>query len=60
MVEARGFMFVEIVRLFEGRQIDAAGYLEEDIPGALVVNELLTPSHASLDYAVLARKQRTA
>lgn len=60
MVKARGFMFVEIERLFVGRQIEAAKYLEEDIPGALAVNQLLTPLHASLDYAVLARKQRSA
>ncbi len=60
MVEARGFMFVEIARLFEGRPVDVADYLQDDIPGALVVNELLAPSHASLDYAILARKPVTA
>ncbi|TAN09757.1 MAG: methyltransferase domain-containing protein [Chitinophagaceae bacterium] len=60
MVEARGFMFVEIARLFEGRPVDVADYLQDDIPGALVVNELLAPSHASLDYAILARKPAAA
>jgi len=60
MVEARGFMFAEIRRLFEGRPVDAAAYLQDDIPGAHAVNELLAPSHASLDYAILARKPDAA
>lgn len=56
LVEARGFVDVRIERLTVARETNAPTPLGSDIPGATTINRLITPLHAALDYAVIARR----
>ena len=56
LVEARGFVDVRVERLTLARETGAPAPLGDDIPGATTMNRLITPLHAALDYAVIARR----
>lgn len=56
IVEARGFADARIERWTVGRPSPAPPLLGPEMPGAASVNVLLGQLHASLDYAIIARR----
>lgn len=60
MINSRGFVQSDIVRLFEARPVTALEAVPADMAGAATINALAEPSRASLDYAIVARKSVSA
>ncbi|MDI9238731.1 methyltransferase domain-containing protein [Lysobacter sp. LF1] len=60
MVNSRGFVQSDIVRLFEARTPTALEAVPAEMAGAATINALAEPTRASLDYAIVARKSVSA
>lgn len=56
VVEARGYPDAQILRLTHERELSAPELVDETVPGAASINNLLARTHVAADYAIIAHK----
>lgn len=60
VVEARGYPDAQVLRLTHERELSAPQLVDETVPGAASINNLLARTHIAADYAIIAHKAGVA